>query len=125
MLCASKRLPILGKHRGQNLATSHQGVFSPNVAGFASKLARSPSAPPAMMTFRVVKEGSPVGVVNDGAFRLLRVLFAKEKDPKRIIAMSRHASRQKLAREFGATDIVIGRSDEGVARIGTDQWTRR
>ena len=36
---------------------------------------------------------------------------------KRIIAMSRHASRQKLAREFGATDIVTERGDEGVARI--------
>src|SRR5204863_7057797 len=36
---------------------------------------------------------------------------------KRIIAMSRHASRQKLAREFGATDIVTERRDEGVARI--------
>src|SRR6266481_4315615 len=34
-----------------------------------------------------------------------------------IIAMSRHASRQKLAREFGATDIVTERGDEGVARI--------
>ena len=31
--------------------------------------------------------------------------------------MSRHESRQKLAREFGATDIVIERGDEGVARI--------
>jgi threonine dehydrogenase-like Zn-dependent dehydrogenase len=36
---------------------------------------------------------------------------------ERIIAMSRHASRQKLAREFGATDIVTERGDEGVARI--------
>ena len=36
---------------------------------------------------------------------------------ERIIAMSRHASRQKLAREFGATDIVTERGDEGIARI--------
>ena len=36
---------------------------------------------------------------------------------KRIIAMSRHASRQKTAREFGATDIVTERGDEGVARV--------
>ena len=36
---------------------------------------------------------------------------------ERIIAMSRHPARQKLAREFGATDIVIERGDEGVARI--------
>ncbi len=31
--------------------------------------------------------------------------------------MSRHKSRQKLAREFGATDIVTERGDEGVAQI--------
>src|SRR5437667_951239 len=36
---------------------------------------------------------------------------------ERIIAMSRHEARQKLAREFGATDIVAERGDEGVARI--------
>jgi threonine dehydrogenase-like Zn-dependent dehydrogenase len=36
---------------------------------------------------------------------------------ERIIAMSRHASRQALAREFGATDIVEERGDEGVAKI--------
>jgi threonine dehydrogenase-like Zn-dependent dehydrogenase len=35
----------------------------------------------------------------------------------RIIAMSRHASRQKLAKEFGATDIVTERGDDGIARI--------
>src|SRR5436305_1653652 len=37
--------------------------------------------------------------------------------PERIIAMSRHDARQKLAREFGATDIVTERGDEGVERI--------
>jgi threonine dehydrogenase-like Zn-dependent dehydrogenase len=36
---------------------------------------------------------------------------------ERIIAMSRHESRQKLAREFGATDIVTERGDEGITRI--------
>jgi len=36
---------------------------------------------------------------------------------ERIIAMSRHESRQKLAREFGATDIVTERGDEGIARV--------
>src|SRR5207247_10401162 len=42
---------------------------------------------------------------------------AKQMGAERIIAMSRHASRQKLAREFGATDIVAERGDEGVERI--------
>ena len=33
------------------------------------------------------------------------------------MVMSRHALRQKLAREYGATDIVTQRGDEAVARI--------
>src|SRR5437763_611148 len=64
-----------------------------------------------------VKPGSTVAVVGDGAVGLLGVLSAKQMGAKRVIAMSRHASRQKLAREFGATDIVTERGDEGVARI--------
>jgi threonine dehydrogenase-like Zn-dependent dehydrogenase len=64
-----------------------------------------------------VKPGSTVVVVGDGAVGLLGVLSAKQMGAERIIAMSRHASRQKLAREFGATDIVTERGAEGVARI--------
>lgn len=63
------------------------------------------------------KPGKPVAVVGDGAVGLLGVLSAKQMGAERIIAMSRHESRQKLAREFGATDIVTERGDEGVARI--------
>jgi threonine dehydrogenase-like Zn-dependent dehydrogenase len=64
-----------------------------------------------------VKPGATVAVVGDGAVGLLGVLSAKQMGAKRIIAMSRHASRQRLAREFGATDIVTERGDDGVARI--------
>ncbi len=64
-----------------------------------------------------VKPGTTVAVVGDGAVGLLGVLSAKQMGAGRIIAMSRHDSRQKLAREFGATDIVTERGDEGVARI--------
>ena len=64
-----------------------------------------------------VKPGSTVVVVGDGAVGLLAVLSAKQMGAGRIIAMSRHDSRQKLAGEFGATDIVAERGDEGVARI--------
>jgi threonine dehydrogenase-like Zn-dependent dehydrogenase len=64
-----------------------------------------------------VKPGSTVAVVGDGAVGLLGVLSAKQMGAERIIAMSRHEARQKLAREFGATDIVTERGDEGVARI--------
>src|SRR5438876_2721665 len=64
-----------------------------------------------------VKPGSTVAVVGDGAVGLLAVLSAKQMGAERIIAMSRHASRQKLASEFGATDIVSERGNEGIARI--------
>ena len=61
--------------------------------------------------------GKTVAVVGDGAVGLLGVLAANQLGAERIIAMSRHDSRQQLAREFGATDIVTERADEGVARI--------
>ena len=61
--------------------------------------------------------GKTVAVVGDGAVGLLAVLAARHFGAERIIAMSRHASRQKLALEFGATDLVEERGDEGVARI--------
>jgi threonine dehydrogenase-like Zn-dependent dehydrogenase len=64
-----------------------------------------------------VKPGATVVVVGDGAVGLLGVLSAKQMGAERIIAMSRHEPRQKLAREFGATDIVTGRGEEGVERI--------
>ena len=64
-----------------------------------------------------VRPGATVAVVGDGAVGLLGVLSAKQMGAERIIAMSRHEARQQLAREFGATDIVIERGDEGVARI--------
>lgn len=64
-----------------------------------------------------VKPGSNAVVVGDGAVGLLGVLSAKQMGAERIIAMSRHPSRQKLAREFGATDVVTERGDEGAARI--------
>ncbi|MFL6353410.1 MAG: zinc-dependent alcohol dehydrogenase family protein [Bryobacteraceae bacterium] len=64
-----------------------------------------------------VKPGSTVVVVGDGAVGLLGVLSARQMGAERIVAMSRHGSRQKLAREFGATDVVTERGEEGVARI--------
>src|SRR4051812_41757496 len=64
-----------------------------------------------------VRRGSTVVVVGDGAVGLLGVLSAKQMGAERIIAMSRHETRQKLAHEFGATDIFIERGDEGVARV--------
>jgi threonine dehydrogenase-like Zn-dependent dehydrogenase len=64
-----------------------------------------------------VRPGGTVVVVGDGAVGLCGVLSAREQGAERIIAMSRHEARQKLAVEFGATDVVTERGDEGVERI--------
>src|SRR5437867_11953937 len=58
-----------------------------------------------------------VVVVVDGAVGLLAILSAKQMGAERIIATSRHEKRQKLALEFGASEIVSERGDEGIARI--------
>jgi threonine dehydrogenase-like Zn-dependent dehydrogenase len=64
-----------------------------------------------------VKEGDTVAVVGDGAVGLSAVLAAKRLGADRIIALSRHESRQKLAREFGATDIVESRGKEATEAL--------
>jgi threonine dehydrogenase-like Zn-dependent dehydrogenase len=64
-----------------------------------------------------VKPGKTAVVVGDGAVGLLGVLSAKQMGATRIIAMSRHDARQRLARVFGATEIVTERGDEGIRRI--------
>lgn len=70
-----------------------------------------------------VQADSTVVVVGDGAVGLMGVLAAKQMGAGRIIAMSRHKTRQDLALEYGATDIVAERGDEGIARI--KQMTNR
>jgi threonine dehydrogenase-like Zn-dependent dehydrogenase len=61
--------------------------------------------------------GKTVVIVGDGAVGLSAVIAAKCMGAERIVVMSRHEDRQRLAREFGATDIIAERGDEGVARI--------
>src|ERR687887_570248 len=61
--------------------------------------------------------GKTVAVVGDGAVGLLAVLAARRLGAERIVAMSRHEPRQRLAVEFGATDIVTERGDAGVAKV--------
>lgn len=64
-----------------------------------------------------VQPGATVVVVGDGAVGLLGVLAAKQMGAERIIAMSRHEKRQQMARDFGATEVVSERGEEGMARI--------
>ena len=63
-----------------------------------------------------VGPGSTVVVVGDGAVGLCAILAARRLGASRIVAMSRHADRQALAREFGATDIIEERGEKGAAR---------
>lgn len=64
-----------------------------------------------------VEPGSTVVVVGDGAVGLCGVIAARQLGADRIIAMSRHADRQALARSFGATDIVATRGEEGIEEV--------
>ena len=64
-----------------------------------------------------VQPGSTVAVVGDGAVGLMGILAAKQMGAERIIAMSRTKTRQALALEFGATDIVAERGEAGIGKI--------
>jgi threonine dehydrogenase-like Zn-dependent dehydrogenase len=64
-----------------------------------------------------VTPGASVVVVGDGAVGLCGVLAAREMGAERIIAMSRHAPRQEIARRFGATDVIAERGKEGTAAV--------
>jgi threonine dehydrogenase-like Zn-dependent dehydrogenase len=64
-----------------------------------------------------VKRGDTVAVVGDGAVGLSAVLASKRLGADRILALSRHTDRQRIAREFGATDIIEGRGDEATEAV--------
>ena len=64
-----------------------------------------------------VEKGDTVVVVGDGAVGLCGVLAAAQLGACRIVAMSRHESRQKIAAQFGATDIVEARGDDAVSAV--------
>lgn len=64
-----------------------------------------------------VAEGDTVAVIGDGAVGLLAVLSAKQLGAQRIILMGRHKVRTDLGREFGATDVVAERGEEGIAKV--------
>ena len=64
-----------------------------------------------------VGPGDVVVVVGDGAVGLSAVLAASRLGASRVIAMSRHADRQAVAREFGATDIIEERGEDAIAAL--------
>ena len=64
-----------------------------------------------------VAPGKTVTVIGDGAVGLSAVLSARILGADRIILMGRHTARTDLGREFGATDVVAERGDEGIAKV--------
>ncbi|GAB4050648.1 zinc-binding dehydrogenase [Catellatospora paridis] len=64
-----------------------------------------------------VGPGTTVTVIGDGAVGLCAVLAAKRLGAEQIILMGRHQGRTDLGRDFGATDVVAERGDEGVAKV--------
>ncbi|MFF4398773.1 zinc-dependent alcohol dehydrogenase family protein [Streptomyces sp. NPDC001480] len=64
-----------------------------------------------------VGQGTRVAVIGDGAVGLLAVLSAKRLGAEQIILMGRHQARTDLGREFGATDVVSARGEEGIAQV--------
>ncbi|MEQ4720768.1 zinc-dependent alcohol dehydrogenase family protein [Nonomuraea sp. B19D2] len=64
-----------------------------------------------------VNERTRVTVIGDGAVGLLAVLSAKRLGAEQIILMGRHKARTDLGREFGATDVVSARGEEGIAQV--------
>jgi threonine dehydrogenase-like Zn-dependent dehydrogenase len=64
-----------------------------------------------------IQPGQTVTVIGDGAVGLSAVLSAKLMGASRIILLGRHEARTRLGREFGATDVVAERDDEGIAKV--------
>ena len=64
-----------------------------------------------------VRSATTVTVIGDGAVGLSAVLAARRLGAERIILMGRHTDRTDLGREFGATDVVAERGEEGIARV--------
>src|SRR6476661_4354478 len=64
-----------------------------------------------------VTTGDTVAVIGDGAVGLLAVLSAKQLGAERIVLMGRHKTRTDLGREFGATDVVAERGQDGISQV--------
>jgi len=64
-----------------------------------------------------VSNRTRVTVIGDGAVGLLAVLSARRLGAEQVILMGRHPARTSLGREFGASDVVSARGDEGIAQV--------
>ena len=132
-------------HEGLHTACLHGGFFGRDGLGAQAEALRVPQADgtlfalpvgeddalmPSLLTLSDVlgtghhaavvagvEPGKTAAVVGDGAVGLCGVIAAKRLGAEQIILLGRHADRIALAREFGATDVVSERGDEGVERV--------
>ena len=119
--CAACRAGFEGGCQGHDRSTNFSSGYQAEYVRYAHadwSLVKIPGQP-SYHAARVanVQKGDTVAVVGDGAVGLCAVIAAKMRGSKRIIIMSRHKDRQELALEFGATDIVEERGEEGVAKV--------
>ena len=132
-------------HQGLHTSCIHGGFFGGEVAGAQAEAVQIPQADgtlfalpvredhvlvPSLLTLSDVMgtghhaavsarvaPGKIAAVVGDGAVGLCGVIAAKRLGAERIIMLGRHPERIKLAREFGATDVVSERGDAAVERV--------
>lgn len=64
-----------------------------------------------------VEPGKTVTVIGDGAVGLSAVLASRRMGAEKIILMGRHTFRTDLGREWGASDVVAERGEEGIAKV--------
>jgi threonine dehydrogenase-like Zn-dependent dehydrogenase len=64
-----------------------------------------------------VSPRTSVTVIGDGAVGLCAVLAARRLGAERIVLMGHHKDRTDLGREFGATDVIAERGDEGAEKV--------
>lgn len=64
-----------------------------------------------------VQPGQHVTVIGDGAVGLMAVLSARRLGAEQVVLMGRHTDRTDLGREFGATDVVADRGEEGIEKV--------
>lgn len=133
-------------HEGLPTSCIHGGFFgTPQVAGAQAEAVRVPLADGTLFVLSVRKDdvlmpslltlsdvmgtghhaavtarvapGKIVAVVGDGAVGLCGVIAARRLGAEQIIILGRHPDRIRLAREFGATDVVSERGDEAIDRV--------
>ncbi|MFF2272802.1 zinc-dependent alcohol dehydrogenase family protein [Agromyces sp. NPDC058136] len=107
---------VVVRRQGQGHEHEHEPVLDEHVPGLLALSDVMGTGHHAAVSAGV-QPGETVAVVGDGAVGLCAIIAAKRLGATTIIAMSRHADRQALARRFGATHVVAERGADGIAAV--------